>query len=160
MHERYNKNVMAPILEERKKELACKRNNLKPITKEIIDEHMKQHDIMLVQRDDARKKEIEARRAIEHNIQKFIDRFKTPILQKQSMIELGAKNEMKRKLKEKQMLRAKMGNYSELIKESNLKYKSYKMTHISSKSQPKKKIPKFPEHQKLNNKIKYYINIK
>ena len=40
MYERYNKEVVVPVLEERKKELACKRSNLRPITKEILDEQI------------------------------------------------------------------------------------------------------------------------
>jgi len=110
LEQRYNTEVLMPMLEEKKKELAQKRNKYKSIGKEEIEEHMRMHDFLKVQKETERLNELKTRRENSQEVQKIIRQIEKEKKQKE--------NDEKKKLEinERKM---KMENYAKLIRETH-----------------------------------------
>ena len=118
LEDKYNKEVLMPILEEKKKELAKKRNQFKSVNRKEFKEHIKKYDLLIAQREESRKKEIRARKEKEIISQKILEKYKTAMYEKQNKENVKKKEEEDKKKHEVKELREKMLNYAELIKEA------------------------------------------
>jgi len=116
LKDRYNKEVLTPTLENKKKELAFKRNQLKCITRKELSEHLKKYQQHVIQKDEERLSDLKARRSKEQEVKEFISKMKTSTLEKELLRAQLKREEREQKSNEKQELRAKMVKYSKLIK--------------------------------------------
>ena len=117
LEERFQKEVVLPILETKKSELAKKRNQLKSVTKEEIEEHQKKHMEAIALKNEQRlsimKKLKEQEMEIISKQKQWVTTVSTQIQQ-----EVMAAKEQKEKMKKaKQSYREKMQQYAEMIKE-------------------------------------------
>eukprot|EP00826_Nyctotherus_ovalis_P042832 TRINITY_DN4469_c0_g6_i1.p1 TRINITY_DN4469_c0_g6~~TRINITY_DN4469_c0_g6_i1.p1 ORF type:complete len:487 (+),score=246.31 TRINITY_DN4469_c0_g6_i1:326-1786(+) len=141
LEEKYQKEVLMPMLEEKKKELAKKRNQQKPVTREEVALHMKRHDLLLARKEESRQQELREKREKEMAAQASIGRLRTGALERLVLEETKAKGERERKRVENRERREKMENYANLIKEtcpvraSSLKAKQLQ-TQIESLKHP------------------------
>ena len=118
LEERYQKEVLMPMLEEKKKELAMKRNKYKSINKEEVMTHMKKHDLLMAQKEENRLQDLREKREKELEMQASIGRLRTNLHERHVQEELKQKAERERKKLEDRARREKMGNYANLIKET------------------------------------------
>ncbi len=117
LEERYNREVVLPLLEEKKQELAKKRNVMKPMTMQEIAEHQRVCEEKLREHEEMKVRELRAQRVDEEKLLAQQKRFETKISLKYSLQAAKAKEEQERKSSEKRQLRAKMRNYANLVKE-------------------------------------------
>lgn len=117
LEDKYNKEVLMPALEDKKRELAKKRNLFKPVSKEEIDDHIRKHEILMAQKEEERQKEVIARKKQEENVMETIKKFKTPAQERVSLEEGKVKDELEKKKDERKLRREKMENYANLIKD-------------------------------------------
>eukprot|EP01022_Parablepharisma_sp_SALTPOND_P008020 TRINITY_DN135082_c1_g1_i1.p1 TRINITY_DN135082_c1_g1~~TRINITY_DN135082_c1_g1_i1.p1 ORF type:complete len:497 (-),score=94.12 TRINITY_DN135082_c1_g1_i1:2746-4236(-) len=117
LEERYEKEVMLPMLEQKKQELAKKRGECRKISTEEISEHYRKYRSIVHERTERRKEELEKRLEEENRIrmhQKELRSSITEQIQKQY-------NEFKERQMENQQrkksIRNKMVNYASLVKE-------------------------------------------
>ena len=68
LEEKYVQEVEMPMLEQKKMELAKKRNIYKPINKDVLLLHMKKHDLLMAQKEEDRLNELKPRRSKEIRI--------------------------------------------------------------------------------------------
>lgn len=118
LEEKYQKEVLLPMLEEKKKELAKKRNQQKPVSKEEVAQHMKRHDLLMAQREERRLQELRERREKEVAVQASIGRLRTGAIERLAAEEAKLREERERKKVENKERREKMENYANLIKET------------------------------------------
>lgn len=118
LEQKYNAEILMPMLEEKKKELAQKRNKYKPINKEEIDEHMKMHDFLKAQKESERLNELKSRRETSQEIQKAIRHYKSSVMEKQIQEEKKQKEDSEKKRLEINDRKLKMDNYAKLIRET------------------------------------------
>eukprot|EP00826_Nyctotherus_ovalis_P005251 TRINITY_DN1117_c0_g2_i22.p1 TRINITY_DN1117_c0_g2~~TRINITY_DN1117_c0_g2_i22.p1 ORF type:complete len:397 (-),score=134.48 TRINITY_DN1117_c0_g2_i22:18-1208(-) len=114
---KFNSDIITPILEKKKQELAKRRNLYKPITKEELSTHLINYEQFIAQKEEERNKEVRARKEKEQSIQAELERYKTPTLQRQSLEKKQAQEEQERKKREKQVIREKMEFYANQVKE-------------------------------------------
>jgi hypothetical protein len=114
---KYNKEILIPMLEEKKQELAKKRNQLKPITHEEIEEHKRICEFRMLEHEELRMKELRERKLEEYQLIAQQAKFKTDLSAKYSLLQNKVKEEAERKKQEKKLLCNKMKNYAELVKE-------------------------------------------
>eukprot|EP01022_Parablepharisma_sp_SALTPOND_P032672 TRINITY_DN858_c0_g1_i1.p2 TRINITY_DN858_c0_g1~~TRINITY_DN858_c0_g1_i1.p2 ORF type:complete len:514 (-),score=131.63 TRINITY_DN858_c0_g1_i1:774-2315(-) len=117
LEDKYNKEVLMPMLEKKKEELAKKRNLFKPVNREELEEHMKKYELVMAQKEEVRQKELKARKEEEQNIQSAIKKLKTPALERQSIEELKLKEELEKKKLQKVEWRKKIESYGNLLKD-------------------------------------------
>ncbi len=117
LEEQYKKNVLTPMLEEKKQKLAEKRNVLKPVTKEELEEHQKRCEEREVERIKERKSSMHVRREEEARMQEHLKKFHTSIAEKVMERDNREREERLVKLKEKMAVREKMISYASLVKE-------------------------------------------
>lgn len=118
LEDKYNNEVLTPVLEEKKKVLAMKRNQYKPISKEELIEHVKKYELLMAQKEESRKRELRARRQKEASSQKLIEKCKTSTLERQNKENLKRREEDEKKRHKAKELKEKMRNYSEIVKDT------------------------------------------
>ncbi len=118
LEDRYNREVLLPILESKKLALAKKRNIYQPINKEELDEHMRKHESLMAQKEEEREKEQRERRKREESVHQAIQKFQTHAQERVSLEEEKLREDHERKKGEKQARREKMESYATLVKET------------------------------------------
>eukprot|EP00826_Nyctotherus_ovalis_P056711 TRINITY_DN7712_c0_g1_i1.p1 TRINITY_DN7712_c0_g1~~TRINITY_DN7712_c0_g1_i1.p1 ORF type:complete len:455 (-),score=175.01 TRINITY_DN7712_c0_g1_i1:76-1440(-) len=117
--DKYEKEVLMPTLENRKKELAFKRSKFKPIVRKELDEHLRKYEHFMLQKDEQRQNEQKARKEKEQELKDFISKLKTRALKKELLKEQTEREEKEQRAHDKQELRAKMINYAKVIQETH-----------------------------------------
>eukprot|EP01022_Parablepharisma_sp_SALTPOND_P014302 TRINITY_DN1933_c0_g1_i1.p3 TRINITY_DN1933_c0_g1~~TRINITY_DN1933_c0_g1_i1.p3 ORF type:complete len:638 (-),score=168.53 TRINITY_DN1933_c0_g1_i1:2974-4887(-) len=117
--ENYRKSVELPLLEAKKKILAEKRNLLKPITKEELEEHEKKLEELAKQREQERVARLQKRKEEEGLFAEQQKRFKTAISEKIHERDVKQKEEEEKRYKERKLLKQKMESYAHLLKEEH-----------------------------------------
>eukprot|EP00826_Nyctotherus_ovalis_P009454 TRINITY_DN12500_c0_g1_i3.p1 TRINITY_DN12500_c0_g1~~TRINITY_DN12500_c0_g1_i3.p1 ORF type:complete len:345 (-),score=137.08 TRINITY_DN12500_c0_g1_i3:21-1055(-) len=119
LESKYNAEVLMPILEERKRELAQKRNRYKPISKEELDEHMKKHDFTIAQKASNKLSELRLRRENTLETQTALRQYKSSLMERHIQEEKRLREERERRKLEINERREKMENYAKLVKETH-----------------------------------------
>ena len=117
LEEKYKKTVELPLLEEKKQLLAEKRNFLKPITKEELEEREKKLDEHLEEKEKERQKRLQEIRVQDVMTLKKLRPFKTLISEKIHERDLKVKEEGEKKVEERKQLKHKMDEYAGELKE-------------------------------------------
>lgn len=117
--DKYEKEVLMPTLENRKKELAFKRNQFKPIDRNELNEHLRKYEHFMLQKDEERQSEQRARREKEQEQKDLINKLATPALKKEQLKEQAARDERQRRAHDRQERRAKMANYAKVVRETH-----------------------------------------
>ena len=118
IEERFNEEVLTPMLEDKKRELAKKRNLFKPLNKEEFDEHMKKYELLMAQKEEARQNETKARKEKELTMHEAIKKLQTHTSERQGLEEIKMKEEREKKKTEKMERREKMESYANLIRDT------------------------------------------
>lgn len=118
LEEQFQKQVMLPILEEKKQELAKKRNMFKPINREELEEHKRKYMLIAGEKEEQRKEEARKMRKQEERLLNAINKFQTPALERTSEAEQKAREEREQRQNERKVLHEKMEKYASLIKET------------------------------------------
>ena len=117
LEEKYNKEVLMPMLEDKKRLLAEKRNVYKPVSRSEIEEHVKKHEQLMVLKEEARTQEANNRKKQQDDANEALKKLKTPALERLSQEESKTKEENEKKKMENKVKREKMDNYGNLIKD-------------------------------------------
>ena len=117
LEDKYNREVLLPILEEKKQELAKKRNQFKPLSHEELEEHKKMCERKTFEHEEVRTKGMREKRIQEEETVARQKKMRTDISMKYSLIDLKNREEQERKKGEKKLLKVKMRNYANLVKE-------------------------------------------
>eukprot|EP01022_Parablepharisma_sp_SALTPOND_P019363 TRINITY_DN3292_c0_g2_i1.p7 TRINITY_DN3292_c0_g2~~TRINITY_DN3292_c0_g2_i1.p7 ORF type:complete len:373 (-),score=73.27 TRINITY_DN3292_c0_g2_i1:14091-15209(-) len=117
LEDKYKADVLLPLLEKQKMELAKRRNLVKPVTKEEIHEHMRKHELIVNRKEEERKRQLSAKRREEMLVMLDQKRFKSLISKELSEKEAKSKAEALQKAEEKKLIREKMLKYADLVKE-------------------------------------------
>eukprot|EP00830_Metopus_es_P012939 TRINITY_DN3032_c0_g1_i1.p1 TRINITY_DN3032_c0_g1~~TRINITY_DN3032_c0_g1_i1.p1 ORF type:complete len:617 (+),score=222.54 TRINITY_DN3032_c0_g1_i1:46-1896(+) len=117
LEERYNQQVLMPLLEDKKKKLADLRNQYKPVSKEELEEHRRKHELLMAEREENRKQEKKVKRKEEESLQSAIQKLQTGVTERVVTFEAKAKEEKEKKKQEKLRKKEKMQNYASLVKE-------------------------------------------
>eukprot|EP00830_Metopus_es_P014928 TRINITY_DN4135_c0_g1_i1.p1 TRINITY_DN4135_c0_g1~~TRINITY_DN4135_c0_g1_i1.p1 ORF type:complete len:387 (-),score=122.02 TRINITY_DN4135_c0_g1_i1:7-1167(-) len=118
LEDRFEKEVLSPMLEEKKQELAKKRNLCKSMTKEELLRHNNKYNFIASEKEEQRIAEFKRRKKQEERLVDVISNYQTRSIEKvnkQDFVLKKAKEDEKRQKKEK---REKMENYSTLVKET------------------------------------------
>ena len=118
LEEKYTKNVLMPILEEKKEQLAKKRNQFKSMDKNEFINHEKKYELLMAQKEEDRKKKMKINKEKDLLLKKSISKYKTIALERQSIEEIKKKEEEEKRKNEIKMRREKMENYSHLIRDA------------------------------------------
>ena len=115
--ERYKKNVELPLLEARKQILAEKRNVLKPVTKDELEERLKKYEQIAMEKEEERKRELKRKKEQEAELAEKQKRFKTDISEKIHERDIKQKVEEEIKAGARIVLKKKMDDYAHTLKE-------------------------------------------
>jgi hypothetical protein len=115
--ERYNKEVIMPMLEEKKQLLAQKRSHVRSVTQKELADHRARYEQVKFGHEETRLQELRQRRAEEQDLIERQKSFKTDASLRVSELDQKAKDAKKQKLEEKRQLRSKMERYADLVKE-------------------------------------------
>eukprot|EP00826_Nyctotherus_ovalis_P043036 TRINITY_DN4500_c0_g4_i1.p1 TRINITY_DN4500_c0_g4~~TRINITY_DN4500_c0_g4_i1.p1 ORF type:complete len:502 (+),score=191.90 TRINITY_DN4500_c0_g4_i1:341-1846(+) len=119
LEERYNNDVLLPILEEKKKELAKKRSHFKSLNKEELEDHIKKYDLLMAQKEEARKNELKMRKKREQILHMEMTKFQTPVLHRQNLLRTIAKQEEEKRQQEKKEKRERLSRFLEQVRSSH-----------------------------------------
>lgn len=119
LEERYNNNVLLPILEEKKKELAKKRSHFKSLNKEELEDHIKKYDLLMAQKEEARKNEWKMRKKREQILHMEMTKFQTPVLHRQNLLRTMTKQEEEKRQQEKKEKKERLSRFLEHIRNSH-----------------------------------------
>lgn len=117
LEDRFKEEILNPMLEKQKIELAKKRNLIKPITKQEIEEHQRKHEQIMQQKEGERKKQKNERRRQQYLLELQQKKFETVFSRDLHEREEQFKLDQKRKSENKKLARDKMLKYADLIKE-------------------------------------------
>ena len=119
LKEKYKNEVSMPMLEERKQELALKRNKLKMISKKEIEEHIKNHKMIITKRGEMRQQEIDAKRKRDKSMEMNLEKYKTPKHEKQVYGIETTKELNDKKRNERLEMKERRENYAKIIREEH-----------------------------------------
>lgn len=117
LEKKYYQEVEMPALEKKKQELAMRRNMAKPISKAELDEHDRKCRMLSEEHRKEIKQELKKRKQDEEKVLELQQKLKTGVSEKIISEEAKKKEETEKKRREKKILREKMENYANLIKE-------------------------------------------
>jgi len=115
--ENYKNSILLPLLEDKKQKLAEKRNLLKPITKEELEEHAKKTEEIKIKHEEERKNEILKKKEQEEQVAEMLRKFKTRISQQIYERDIQKKEEKIKKIELRKSLEEKRKQYAESLKE-------------------------------------------
>ena len=116
LEEKYHKDVLIPILEEKKKVLEKKRNLYKQIDKQEIKEHVKSYNLIIAKKKKEKDNELKAKLDEEKNIKEKLTKLRTQTHEYNDMIDLNRKKEQEERIKELRNRRIKMEDYANSLK--------------------------------------------
>eukprot|EP00831_Metopus_contortus_P065572 TRINITY_DN5856_c0_g1_i2.p4 TRINITY_DN5856_c0_g1~~TRINITY_DN5856_c0_g1_i2.p4 ORF type:complete len:153 (+),score=55.50 TRINITY_DN5856_c0_g1_i2:562-1020(+) len=116
MEEKYNKEVVMPSLEMKKKELALKRNRLKPVSIEEIEEHTRKHEELAALREEERKNLQKEKHKEELEILNQLNKYRTPTIEKMNQFEEELHEEQEKKKVGKKAQKRKNGQLLKICK--------------------------------------------
>ena len=117
LEERYQNEIMLPMLKEKKQQLAIKRNQCKSLNKDELSYHLKNYECLIARKEVDRQKKIMARKEQELIHKMHIEKYKTQIQERQIEEDRKQIEESKNHQLRNRELRMKMENYSNLVKE-------------------------------------------
>jgi len=111
LESKYNMEVILPGLEEKKRELAKKRDLYKAIDKKLFESHAKKYGEMVAEREESRKKELRAKKDRHRKFQEEIGKLSTPGIERLKLEQAAEKEEQKRKEQKKKEFREKVEHF-------------------------------------------------
>ena len=153
IEEKYNSQVVIPLLEQRKVELAKKRWNTRRIPLEEIIQHSKMHSSLIQAKIEKRNKELEEKYKEEKKMKEAQKQLYSSFIQSVIKSDEENKRSEEEKTTKRKINREKMKEYSELLKElnpvkiddaniKNLKERIEKLNHPVRKSKSPEEIRK------------------
>ena len=115
LEEKYSNEVLLPGLENRKKELAMKRGQLKTVTQEELNEHIKKYDDYLLRKEEERKNQLRIKLIAEQERKESLDKYKTHMLENECLEEEKRKELKEQKARERMEFMKKRMDYANLI---------------------------------------------
>eukprot|EP01022_Parablepharisma_sp_SALTPOND_P016719 TRINITY_DN2519_c0_g1_i1.p1 TRINITY_DN2519_c0_g1~~TRINITY_DN2519_c0_g1_i1.p1 ORF type:complete len:675 (-),score=118.88 TRINITY_DN2519_c0_g1_i1:1107-3035(-) len=117
LEDKYKHEILVPLLEEKKQELAKRRNKFKPFKWEEIKVHEKECEKKAQEHSEERARYLLERKIQERKLLVKQKMMRNEISLKYSLLEQKAKEEEERRQQEKKLLKDKMKNYAALVKE-------------------------------------------
>lgn len=133
LENKYNMEVVFPMLEEKKRELAKKRNQYKAIDKEELLNHAKKYEQIVAQREESRRKELKAKKEKDQGLQMEIAKLKTPGMERLELEKIAEQEEHERKEQKKKELKEKVEFFI-------AKLKQMRPTKASPKAEESKRL--------------------
>lgn len=118
LENRYNQEVVLPMLNQKKELLAMKRNKITSLKKEELKDHIQKYEQIMTEKEQERIKTLNARKQEELIIKMKFTKFKTPTGEKISKEDSEARLIFEKKKTERIRKREKMIHYASLVKES------------------------------------------
>jgi len=166
LEEKYKNEVLMPLLQQKKEQLFRKRSYYKPINRYELEEHIRKYESITTEKKEARENKLKVIKEKEQVLKSEINRFRTPVLERENMAELKLKEEERVKSKELKEKREKINNYVSIArgihpvkispqKVEELKQRVEQLKHPARKTRDTRKDY---DIAKLNNKIAKIIH--
>jgi len=117
LENKYEKEFLLPLLEKRKEELKNRRNYFKGVTIEELEQHAKNCEKILNEREIQKKKELESKKKEEKIFIEDQKKFKTKISIKVKKLDEKIKNAKYEQWLKRKKLHQKMESYADIVKE-------------------------------------------
>ena len=153
--ERYYREIMLPHLEQRKQDLAKRRNQQQMQTKEELREHWSKFMKALETREKQRAEELRVRHEKEQQYIRIHRSYRTPVTERVNLTDAAVRLEHDKKKREKKERRAKWRDYAQCVKET------CKIVPSASKSAELHKLInqlKHPVRQPRDNRKEYEVS--
>eukprot|EP01022_Parablepharisma_sp_SALTPOND_P004855 TRINITY_DN121125_c2_g1_i1.p1 TRINITY_DN121125_c2_g1~~TRINITY_DN121125_c2_g1_i1.p1 ORF type:complete len:539 (+),score=78.51 TRINITY_DN121125_c2_g1_i1:3152-4768(+) len=117
LEQKYERDVVLPLLEQRKADLMKRRNQSKLVTFQDLEEHKRIHDQKIQEREYMKQKEIEAKKQREKALVEMQKGFGTKISQKVKLMDEEKKHEKYNQWMLRKKLHQKMESYADIVNE-------------------------------------------
>ena len=118
MEDKYEADILMPMLEEKKRKLAEMRNKYKPISKRELSEHGMNFDLLMAEREEKRQNNIREKQEKEINTVCELNQYKSSIMKRQREDDKQKKEERDNALINIKLRKEKMLSYANLVKET------------------------------------------